>query len=207
MDEKVRKLLTTQSEKDPRIILKYCQELAGPVDYSDPWKVDAWLVEVERKLGEPLHPTVVEKLRAYFQVLTNPKVFQEWQIFEPVANCLIDGICNTEYMSPPSELELLFMGYVMTRDRIEFPISDEVKTYVRTLWTKQYGYSKPHPWLVYFFEPEDLDDEYHQLIGYLFEYVRALSENPDLELPTDPLRVQAYRMAIPTILVQLATQQ
>lgn len=201
MDEKMLKLLTEQSEADPKLVFKAAQQVAGFVDIKDPESVDAWFVELKRKLNEKLHPTVEQKLRAYFNMLTNPLVYQEWQIFEPVANCLMDGVCNTEYVNPPSEQELLFFGYIMTRENIDFEISDEVKKYVQTLWTKVFGYSVPHPWLKRFFDSSQLNDAYHAVASWLLEYAQKLSENPDLELPSEPEKVQAFRMAIPTLIV------
>lgn len=157
-------LISFRSTADPKEILnifkQYVQQKAGdqplardtlqllskPLRLED---VDILVNRIEQLTGLTVNPAVVNKLRAYASLLTNDKALQEWHIFEKVANALMDGIFDAEHVDPPSDVELVYAGYIFKRDAADRKhlISNEVKRYVQTLWEKVYGFIEPHPWL------------------------------------------------------------
>jgi len=119
--------------------------------------------------GIKLHPTVKEKLQAY-RTLFTPSTTQEWQVFELVANTIIDG----EYLEtqrPPSFIEAILcldlLADAIPHKKVEAMLSDEVKRYLGTVWKFRGG-------LVF---PKD----YAFLDKYIFATVTKAEVTPEQE--------------------------
>jgi hypothetical protein len=145
-------ILTQQSLADPKQII---QEIDN--------KISIYYTKVETdgvdtalgllaKLGINLHPTVIDKIRAYWALGNSELPYKHWHVFEKVASAVLDGVFSPEVIEPPSEIELAFTAWIIYRDfknKLKL-LSDEVKTYVTVTWHKHYGYAAPHSVLIPF---------------------------------------------------------
>ncbi|MDM7321358.1 MAG: hypothetical protein P3W91_006495 [Fervidobacterium sp.] len=184
-------LLSEASLTDPKQVIDALNNVVAPYGVSYP-KDDLDVCLTFARKVQPVHDSVVDKLRAY-DTLSKPVAYQHWHIFEKVANFLLDGIGTVEYVTPPTEQELAFTCWIIQRD---FPdmlkhLNEEVQTYVTTVWGKYYGYAVPHPVMLNFWR----DDR--TLIGPVFEMLEYLerAEHVDItRFPMDIVEGQAIRL-------------
>lgn len=208
-------LISFRSTTDPKAILELVKEYAEQtvsdvekIKYINqltnnlvPENVDLLIVEIEKLTGLEVHPSVANKLRAYANLINNPIVLKEWHLFEKVSNALMDGIFDAEHIDPPSDVELVYTGYIFKRDAMHRAneISTEVKRYVQTLWQKEYGFKEPHPWLEVFWpSPKTVDTilvhQKHDELLAKRDQLAKLSLD-DLLKQNNPIDAQALRMA------------
>ncbi|MEM0369693.1 MAG: hypothetical protein QXE80_03240 [Pyrobaculum sp.] len=218
MPQKIRLLglISFRSTTDPKTILnlvrEYAQQTASDAqkikyineltDDLKPENVDLLVAEIEKLTGLEPHPSVVNKLRAYANLINNPIVLKEWHLFEKIANALMDGIFDSEHVDPPSDVELVYTAYIFRRDAMHkaHEISNEVKRYVQTLWQKEYGFLEPHPWLLPFWPlPKTVNtilvqQKHDELLAKRDSLTKLTLD--DLLKQTDPINTQAIRMAM-----------
>ncbi|MCC7572201.1 MAG: hypothetical protein KO464_02285 [Candidatus Methanofastidiosum sp.] len=119
---------------NPLYIIQEAERLLGAsLDVSEP------VTTMEYLLGQRnyrVHPKVKEKLHAFITLGSIPSL-TEWQVFELVANTVIDG----EYLEtqrPPSFIETVLTLDLLTIKlapiAVKDSLSEEVKRYIGTVW-------------------------------------------------------------------------
>lgn len=219
-------LLSFRSNTDPKVIIDAFKEfayykLSDKEELSNiekitqiplnPTEVDVLIAYMEKITGLVVHDSVVNKLYAYANLTSNDLVLNHWHLFEKVANALMDGIFDAEHVDPPSDIELVYTGYIFKRDASnkKHKISNEVKKYVQTLWQKEYGFAEPHPLIIDFWPLPTTTNTIltHQKHD---EYVAKLKDLKELDIEqllsntNDIVESQAIRMALLSLEVKQA---
>lgn len=182
---------TKPSGIDPKKLAWMLNNELSIYRYDFPYNdVETGNVFYHKLTGEDLDNTVKEKLNAYRALLTSTMPFEHWHVFEKVASTLLDGIANVEYLEPPSDIEILCTVYIVNRDT-EKKFNDEVKTYIRTAWQKQYGYLVLHPIMLNSIGETKMTKE-KQAVLDRFEEILFSDEVP--EESDDMIEMQALRL-------------
>lgn len=152
---------------NPAYILQEAEKVVGgSLDVTEP--VPTMEILLGRR-GYRLHPKVKEKVNAYVTLGSAPSV-TEWQVFELLANTVIDGEYS-ESQRPPSFIETVLtldlLAEKLAPFSVEEALSEEVKRYIGTVWKFRGG-------LVF---PKD----YEYLDKYIFATPSGTKLIPDQE--------------------------
>jgi hypothetical protein len=112
--------------------------------------IDTLEFYISKYLGVKMSESLKNKLRAYKALLTSNLIFEQWHVFHSIANFIVDGLGDTESLEPIEDIELIVTLDLLKKLRPNKQFNEEVKSYIRQMWTKQFGIIISHPLLAYY---------------------------------------------------------
>lgn len=112
--------------------------------------IDTLEYYISKHLGVKMSDSLKNKLRAYKALLTSDLVFEQWHVFHNIANFIVDGLGNAGSLEPIEDIELIITLDLLKEHRPKENFNEELKEYIKQMWTKQFGIITTHPLLGYF---------------------------------------------------------